>query len=179
MAYPIETAPTTFGRYLHDYRVHPDDKRATKPGNWDEIMDMVEQPRPDQARSALYQAQYEAFLNLQYKPESGRDVEDKIFLLIGGNGFQSDKGYTVSNLEYLSDANIAKVTPDYYDGADHKKIDKELLAELRTFVQPFKVKKSAVFPNFFAESKVPKYDLAIAEQQARYAGAIGSLAYHS
>lgn len=55
--------------------------------------------------------------------ESERDVGDRIFPLIGGNGVGSDKEHIFSNLEGQLDANIVKVTPGYcyYDGADPKK----------------------------------------------------------
>lgn len=179
MPYPIGTTDPTIGRYLDDHLVHPDDYRVAKPRNWDEIKVMMEQSRPVAPQTASYQAQYEAYRDLLLEVRTGPEVVDRIFpLLEGDNDVHSSKGHTLSHLEHLIDGNIAKSTPDYYDGANPEKIDKGLVAELSKFVQPLKKKKCPVFPSFFALLKAPDYSNAVAEQQARYAGAIGSRAIH-
>lgn len=176
MDYPIGTANTMLGQHLHDNGIHSVVGRNPKPRNWDEIKDMVQQPRPI---PASYQAQFEAFLDVISEVSRGRDVVRRIYPLIAGdNDICSAKGCRFSNLEKLTDGSIAKVSPDYYDGANPSNVDQEILAELCTFVKPLAKKDTPVYPNFFVELKGRKYEFAKAEQRARYSGAIGSRAIH-
>ena len=140
---------------------------------------MIGQPRPTEAQSASYLEQYQKFVKLNSEVETGPDVVDKIFPLLGGikNVHFSDKGLTLINLEKLLD-HIARVKPEFYDGADSTYVDKGLLAELSRFVQPLPKTKYPVFPSFFALLKTKGDNATIAEQQARYAEAIGSRAIH-
>lgn len=164
------------GQHLHDNGIHSVVGRNPKPRNLDEIKDMVQQPRPI---SASYQAQFEAFLDVISEVSCGRDVVRRIYPLIAGdNDICSAKGCRFSNLEKLTDGSIAKVSPDYYDGADPSNVDQEILAELSTFVKPLAKKDTPVYPNFFVELKGRKYEFSKAEQRARYSGAIGSRAIH-
>lgn len=134
MDYPIGTANTMLGQHLHDNGIHSVVGRNPKPRNWDEIKDMVQQPRP---MPASYQAQFEAFLDIISEVSCGRDVVRRIYPLIAGdNDICSAKGCRFSNLEKLTDGSIAKVSPDYYDGANPSNVDQEILAGLSTFVKP-------------------------------------------
>lgn len=50
-----------FGRHLVDNGVYPNDGYLTKPQNWDEILGIMEQPRPVFIPSESYDAKYLAF----------------------------------------------------------------------------------------------------------------------
>lgn len=178
--HPIGTADTTFGQHLQDNLVFSNDNYLTQPGNWQEILDMIGQARPDPIPSESYDAQFLKFSLLVEKAGNEQDVMRKIFPMIEGScDYDTSGHHEFSNLEDLTDGSIAKASPDLYDGADSCEVDKEILNELSTFIKPLKRGKTPVVPNFFAEIKSPSAGKAIAEQQARYDGAIGSRAIHA
>lgn len=176
----IGTANDMFGVHLGDNGVSSNDLYLTQPGNWQEILDMVGQARPDPIPSESYDAQFLEFTRLVTKAVNEQDVMRKIFPLIEGScNYDTSGHHEFSNLEDLTNGNIAKASPDVYDGADYREVDEEILKELSTFIKPLKNTKTPVLPNFFAEIKGPKAAGATAEQQARYDGAIGSRAIHA
>lgn len=81
------------------------------------------------------------------------------------------QGSLFSNLDDLSKGNIVEVQVDNYDGADPDKLDKEILAELPG-------KNTPVVPNFLGVFNGLKSEYHVAEQQARYTGAIGAGGLH-
>lgn len=175
------TTDAMFGQHLAKHGVHPEDSNITKPQNWEEILGMMEQPRPVLIPSESDDAQFQAFRQVANEAESKRDVMKMILPLIAGQSeiqIHTSGGHSFQNLEDLTDGTIVKLKPDLYDGADSDKIDAEILKQLTSFLQPLEDKKTPVVPSFFAQMKSPKLESFVGEQQARYAGALGARAIH-
>ena len=49
----------------------------------------------------------------------------------------------------LPEPNIVRARVEIYDGAEHNKLDREILTELRSFIKPLAAKIAPVVPNFF------------------------------
>lgn len=175
----IGTGDAGFGQHLDDHEVYANDGFVTKPQNWNELLGMVEQSRPVPIPSESYNTKYEELCQETTKVENKNDVMRYIFPLIAGSSrFCSSRNHSFANLADLTDHNIVKLQPDIYDGADSTDLDPAILTELNSFLQPLVEKKCPVAPNFFGVFKGPKTDFFVAENQARYAGAIGARAIH-
>lgn len=173
-------ADPAFGIHLNDHGFHSDDHIA-KPLNWIEILGIMEQPRPVTLPDS-YNAQYQAFRQAVSEVGSLADKYDimkKVFPhiagpLIAGSRFCSSRHQSLLNLADLTDGNIVRPRVEIYDGAEHNKLDREILTELRSFIKPLAAKIAPVVPNFFGVFKSSKLAGLVPEQVARYFGAIGA-----
>lgn len=160
-----------FGVHLED-----DATMSRRPNNWREIQRMLITPRPHSTPSA---SQFRAFKRVVSEIVNENDVQMRILPIIeGDNDFYTSGGHEFSNLKDLTDGSIAGASPDLYDGAYSSDVNPEILKELDSFINPLKPRATPMVPNFFAELKDPDSIKRIAEQEARYAGAIGARAIH-
>lgn len=179
MVHLIGTTEFMFGKHLANHGIYPNDSYVTKPQNLDEILAMLEEPRPVLDPAESYDAQYQEFLRVAMEVANKSDVMKIILPLIAGESNIRTSGcHTFNNMKDLTDGSIVKLKPDTYDGADPDKIDAEILEKLRSFLQPLEEKESPVVPSFVAQFKSPRSEAFVAEQQARYAGALGARAIH-
>ncbi|MCJ1346844.1 hypothetical protein MMC31_005062 [Peltigera leucophlebia] len=152
--------------------VYPNDTHVTKPQKWDEILGMMEQPRPV-IPLASYDEQYQAFCRAVTESDLKSDVMKSIFPLIAGHSrYPSAGGHSFQNMNDLTNGNIVKVQPEIYDGVDSSTLDPELFTKLRPFIK-LQVKRTPVVPNFFGVFQSP--GSREIEEVARYSGAICNL----
>ena len=79
----------------------------------------------------------------------------------------------------MTDRNIPRSKPDYFDGARREDIDKGVVEELAPTIVPTDHTRALVLPNFFMEAKGPDGAPSGAQRQACYDGAVGARAMHN
>ena len=136
----------------------------------------MEQPRPvtlPDSYNAQYQAFYQAVSEVGNRADK-YDIMKKVFPHIAGSRFCSSRNQYFLNLADLTDGNIVRARVEIYDGAEHNKLDREILTDLRSFIKPLPAKIIPVVPNFFGVFKGSASGAIVPEQVARYFGAIGA-----
>lgn len=63
------TTDAMFGQHFANHGVHPEDSNITKLQNWEEILGMMELPRRVLIPSELYDAQHQAFCQVENEAE--------------------------------------------------------------------------------------------------------------
>lgn len=176
--YRIGTLDPNFGQHLSDHEIHGEDSDLTKPNNWNELRIMVARPRQI-IPSESYDAQYKAFRQATRENVHTRDVRKNITPLIRGSSpIYSDGGHSFQNIRDMTDGNVVKVQPDFYDGVHYSSLEKNIYTELRPFIRPLVAKITPVVPNFFGVFKGNESSAYEGELLARYSGAIGARGIH-
>ncbi|KAL8700904.1 MAG: hypothetical protein Q9201_005199 [Fulgogasparrea decipioides] len=163
-----------FEQHLIDYGIHPYN-RTQKPRNWDEIQQKMAQPRPSLSPSKFSDGAFETFQQANEEALTEAMVMRKPFPIISGNADIPSAGeLPFGNLKPLTDGTLIDAKPDFYDGAYPTQIDRQIRAELGSYIVPSTQHQAPALPNFFTEVKGPDGSGAVAKRQACYDGVIGA-----
>ncbi len=163
-----------FEQHLIDHGIYPN-SRTQKPHNWDEIQHKMTQPRPSLSPSKFSDGAFETFRQANEEALTEAMVMRKPFPTISGDADIPSAGeLPFGNLEPLTDGTLVDAKPDFYDGARPAQIDRQIRAELGSYITPSTQQQAPALPNFFTEAKGPDGSAAVAKRQACYDGALGA-----
>lgn len=181
----IKTSHTKSSAYHRDFEQHLIDhgihfnNRTQKPHNWDEIQQKMAQPRPSLSPSKFSDGAFETFQQANEEALTEAMVMRKPFPMISGNAYIPSAGeIPFGNLKPLTDGTLVDAKPDFYDGARPTQIDRQIRAELGSYITPSTQYQAPALPNFFTEVKGPDGSAAVAKRQACYNGALGARDIH-
>lgn len=191
------TKPTTkrSGPYDRDFQQHlidhgifpdlyrfPDGHMASKPGNWDDILARLAQPRSSLSPSKFTEEDFEEFRRLDADASKERQVTETVIPFIEGKA-QDRKciggGVPFRNLDHLTDGTLVPGNPDRYHGARPELLDRQIRIELNDQIVPTTQHDLPIAPNFFMAAKGPDGSTSVAKRQACYDGALGARGMHS
>ena len=163
-----------FEQHLIDHGIHPNN-RTQKPHNWDEIQQKITQPRLSLSPSKFSDGAFETFQRANDEALTEAMVMRKPFPIILGDADISSAGeLPFGNLKPLTDGTLVDAKPDFYDGACPTQIDRQIRAELGSYITPSTQRQAPALPNFFTEVKGPDGSGAVAKRQACYDGVVGA-----
>lgn len=182
------------GIYPYSYE-YPDGQAPPKPDNWEEINQILAQPRP--SLSPFPDEQFKKFVRADARATNEDEVKDsvipKLLDTIGDpNGARRNIRFT--NLARLSDLGedglegedepekkdkFKLAQPDYYYGTPPELLNLDIRAELSNDIVPSTTATLPIVPNYFIEAKGPDGSSAVVTRQACFDGAHGARAMHS
>ncbi|KAL8765915.1 MAG: hypothetical protein Q9209_007158 [Squamulea sp. 1 TL-2023] len=163
-----------FEQHLMDHGIHPNN-RTQKPHNWEEIQRKMAQPRPSLSPSTFSNGAFETFQQANDEALTEAIVMRKPFPIISGDADIPSAGELLfGNLKPLTDGTLVDAKPDFYDGARPAQIDRQIRAELGSYITPSAQHQAPALPNFFTEVKGPDGSGAVAKRQACYDGVMGT-----
>lgn len=163
-----------FEQHLIDHGIHPNN-RTQKPHNWDEIQQKMAQPRPSLSPSRFSDGAFETFQQANEEALTEAMVMRKPFpIILGSADIPSAGELPFGNLKPLTDGTLVDAKPDFYDGARPIQIDRQIRAELGSYITPSTQHQAPALPNFFTEVKGPDGSGAVAKRQACYDGVMGA-----
>jgi hypothetical protein len=162
------------GVYPYGYR-HPDGQRAPKPDNWEEVQQIMAEPRPSLSPSRFSDGAFERFVDKTTEALDEADVMTKAFpILEGDSDLPSGIKRTFGNLAALTDGTIVDAQPDFYYGARPDQLDPRVQKELNSYIVPSVNDRAPMLPNNFTEGKGPGGTWAVVKRQVGYDGALGA-----
>lgn len=165
------------GSFPDSYR-HPDNRRISKPDNWNEINAVSGQRRRSLSPSRFSEEDHDVFKQKNNDALSEKKVMSSTFPIITGDAdIPSEEDKLFGNLESFADG-ITDAKPDFFDGSRPAQLDPRVREGLGHFIVPSKQGIVPILPNFFAEGKGPDGSLAVARRQALYDGTLGARAMH-
>ncbi|KAK3171022.1 hypothetical protein OEA41_003106 [Lepraria neglecta] len=166
------------GIYPHGYD-HGDDNGSVYPDNWEEINEMLAQPRPSLSPSRFPREAFRKFEKTNMQALTENRVMSKAFPIIAGTvDIPSQENLYFGNLKHLTDGSITKAKPDFYDGSRPVELDKHIREELGPYIVPSTNTAAPCLPNFFTEAKGPNGSAPVCKLQAMYDGALGARGVH-
>ncbi|KAI3326805.1 hypothetical protein HD806DRAFT_551881 [Xylariaceae sp. AK1471] len=169
------------GIYPNMYK-YPDGQEPLPPGNLDEIMQIIAQPRPSLSPSCFTQEDFENFERKDVDARKEWQVISDVVPIIEGE--VSDNKCVAGqvpfkNLKHLTDGSLVPGNPDRYYGARPEQLDREVRTQLNKRIVPSTQHDLPVAPNFFLTVKGPDGSPGVAERQACYDGALGARGMNS
>ncbi|EED23188.1 conserved hypothetical protein [Talaromyces stipitatus ATCC 10500] len=169
------------GIFPHRYRF-PDGHMPSKPGNWDNILARLAQPRPSLSPSRFADEDFEEFLQMDTDASKEKQVTENVIPFIEGKNPDSKcigGGIPFRNLDHLTDGTLVPGNPDRYHGARPEQLDRRIRIELSDQIVPSTQHDLPIAPNFFLAAKGPDGSASVAKRQACYDGALGARGMHS
>ncbi len=187
------TAPTSrrssaydkdFEQHLIEHRIYPKgyeypNNRPTPKPPLDDLRQRLAQPRPSLSPSQFTTSQFETFEQANDRVIDENEVMRNVLPTICGNSkILSKQNLLFTEFESIADNIIVDAKPDLYDGARLTDVNKQVQADLGSFVIPTAHPSAPVAPNFFLEAKAPRGGADVAKRQACHDGALGARAMH-
>lgn len=164
------------GSFPDSYR-HPDNRRISKPDNWNEINAVLGQRRRS-VSPRFSEEDHDVFKQKNNDALGEKKVMSSVFPIITGDAdIPSEEDKLFGNLESFA-YGITDAKPDFFDGSRPAQLDPRVREDLGHFIVPSKQGIVPILPNFFAEGKGPDGSLAVARRQALYDGTLGARAIH-
>ncbi|KAI9167118.1 hypothetical protein HJFPF1_03242 [Paramyrothecium foliicola] len=169
-----------FGQHLTDQGIHT----YYSSGRLDTttIKKALAERRPSLSASQVSGGAFETFQKMNAQANDEDDVLGDVVPSITGPKLDDHplaRNTLLGNLEPLTDGTLAAARPDQYYGATPGKLHPQVRRELAHHVIPSTTLAKPLAANFFLEVKGPHGSIAVATQQARYDGAIGTRAIHT
>ena len=174
-----------FEQHLIDHGIYPhaygdDDDRLAYPDNWEEINERLAQPRRSLSPSRFPREEFRKFEKANMQALTETKVMSKAFPFISGTAdIPSQENLIFGNLTDLTDGSITKAQPDFYDGATPDESNKQIRADLGSYIVPSSNTTAPCLPNFFTEGKGADGSSAVCKRQALYDGALGARGVHA
>lgn len=163
-----------FEQHLIDHGIHINN-RTQKSHNWDEIQQKMAQPRSSLSPSRFSDGAFETFQQANKDALTEAMVMRKPFpIILGNSDIPSAWELPFGNLKPLTDGTLVDAKPDFYDGARPIQIDRQIRAELGSYIIPSTQHQAPALSNFFTEVKGPDGSGAVAKRQACYDGVMGA-----
>ncbi|QPH15597.1 hypothetical protein C2857_000037 [Epichloe festucae Fl1] len=177
-----------FQQHLIDHRIfpdgyeYPDGTSPPEPGNVDEILQTIAQPRASLSPSRFSTHDFRKFKRADTHAFKERDITTTVIPIIEGS--VSDRKCVAgdipfTNLDHLTDGTIVPGNPDLYYGARPEQLDRRIRRDLNGQIIPSTQCDLPIAPNFFLEAKGPDGTLSVACRQSCYDGALGARGIHS
>jgi hypothetical protein len=164
------------GVYPKGYK-HPDGRVISPPDNWEEINQILTQPRPSLSPSKFSDGDFRKFTEADEVAFKESQVRDSVIPIIEGQ-FKRDKTVAgdvpFGNLGSLTDGTLAPGKPDLFYGARPEQLNRRIRNDLSGHIIPSTQEDLPIAPNFFLEAKGPDGSAAVAGRQACYDGALGA-----
>jgi hypothetical protein len=146
---------TDNGIYYSGYR-YPDNSEPPKPGNWDQLDQMLARRRPSLSPSRFGDADFDDFKRASYDSREEQQVLELVLPYIEGR--VEDRrcrlgAVPFDNLEDLTDRPLMQNKPDVYYGARPEQLDRGVRDALSGHIIPSTEDHLPVVPNFFLEVK--------------------------
>ncbi|MCJ1443796.1 MAG: hypothetical protein MMC23_004296 [Stictis urceolatum] len=169
------------GIYPARYK-YPDGSVIPKPDRWEEINQILAQPRPSLSPSQFSDGAFEDFAIADTHAAKEKQVSESVIPIIEGR--TADRkcrlgGIPFNNLDPLTDGTLKPGNPDIFYGARPEQLDRRVRKDLGGQIIPSTQHDLPIAPNFFLAVKGPDGTLAVAERQACYDGALGARGMHS
>ena len=175
-----------FEQHLIDHGIypvryeHPNTRPTPKPGNLGDIYQRLKTPIASLSPTQFDMSKFDDFQRKNAQVCDEDDVMLKVIPLLEGNIYIPNKRNKLFTLlRSMTDGNIPKARPDYFNGSRREDIDKGVVEELSSLIIPTDYSQLPVLPNFFMEVKGPDGVPSGMQRQACYDGAIGARAMHS
>ena len=170
-----------FGQHLTDHGARPV-YCSLDSTNLESNLAKLSQPRQSLSPAQFTESTFKAFQRENAQAKDEADVEANIIpTLLGCNRARHLAGRNTifGNLEPLTDGTIAPAKPDIYNGSSPANLCSAVRDQLGHHIIPSSMHDKPIVPNYFIETKGPNGSFAVATQQVRYAGALGSRAMHT
>ena len=179
------TKPTTlsskdaaFEQELIDNGAYPPGYDDIEPGNLDEILERLGQPRASLSPSKFSRGDFLHFRRRNDEATTEAEVMSQVFpMIIGKTNIPSGYNQVFNNLKPLGD-HISDPQPDYFNGARTSEIRPKVRNDLEQYIVPSSQRHRPALPNFFTEAKGPDGKASKAKRQITQdlaAGARGML----
>ncbi|RDA87201.1 hypothetical protein CP532_2529 [Ophiocordyceps camponoti-leonardi (nom. inval.)] len=176
-----------FQQHLTEHRVYPeryrypDGRALPEPDNLDEIMQMLNQPRPSLFPSHFSEAAFDEFQGaVAYAAKE--EVMAMVIPIIEGKPEHPNSSagqIAFRNLDHLTDGSLVAGNPDIYYGARPEQLQAGIRSQLGGSIVPSTQDSLPVVPNFFLHVEGPDGSLSVASRQACYDGALGARGIHA
>lgn len=169
------------GVYPHRYE-YPDGRIPAKPNNWEEINQILAQPRPSLSPSKFSEEAHEQFVRADAHTSKEDQVTKSVIPIIEGKITDAkcvSGKIPFANLDHLTDGTLVPGNPDLYYGARPEQLNWQVRDELSDQIIPSTQHDLPIVPNFFLAAKGPDGSIAVAGRQASYDGALGARGMHS
>ncbi|KAF2182612.1 hypothetical protein K469DRAFT_585737 [Zopfia rhizophila CBS 207.26] len=167
--------------YPDEYE-YPDGSVPAEPNKWEEINQILSQPRPSLSPSQFSDGEFRKFKRADAHAPKEKQVSESVIPIIEGrieDGKCRSGGIPFTNLDPLTDGTLKPGNPDIYYGARPEQLDRQVRDKLSGQIIPSTQHDLPIAPNFFLAAKGPDGSLAVAGRQACYDGALGARGMHS
>ena len=174
----------TFEQHLIDHGIYPNRYKhgnhdSVYPDNWEEINEMLAQPRRSLSPSRFTLEAFEKFNETNREALNEDMVMQKaVPIIVGTTDIPSHGNVLFGNLENLTDGSLAMAKPDVYDGSRPAELNQHIREKLGPYIVPSTNTTAPCLPNFFIEGKGPNGNAAVCKRQALYDGALGARGIH-
>jgi hypothetical protein len=146
---------SAFEQALIDSGVYPPDYSSVKPGNLEEMIGKLGQPRASLSPSKLSSEEFADFKKKNSEAKTEAEVMSQVFPMITGKAnILSGYNQVFNNLEPLAH-DISKPQPDYFNGSCPAEIRRKVRDDLEKQIVPSNNRDCPALPNFFMEAKGP------------------------
>ncbi|MCJ1392938.1 hypothetical protein MMC18_005810 [Xylographa bjoerkii] len=164
------------GIYPEGYE-NPDGRVPLLPANWDDLNQMLVQPRRSLSPSQFSDGAFRKLKRADRHAFKEKQITTSVIPIIEGE--IRDRrcyagGIPFTNLDPLTDGTITPGNPDIYYGARPEQLNRGIRNELSGRIVPSTQTDLPVAPNFFMAVKGPDGSAAVARRQACYDGALGA-----
>ncbi|KAF5019180.1 hypothetical protein F66182_8830 [Fusarium sp. NRRL 66182] len=160
-----------------DKYVYPDGRRPLKPGNLQEIREILRQRRRSLSPSIFPEEKFEAFQDADaHASKESQIIADVIPTIEGDIHDRKCVGRQIpfTRLDPLTDGTLVPGNPDLYYGSRPEQLDRAVRKGLEGEIVPSTQLDLPIAPNFFLAVKGPDGSLSVASRQACYDGALGA-----
>ncbi|KAI1825788.1 hypothetical protein F4861DRAFT_547179 [Xylaria intraflava] len=170
------------GIYHHGYRYPETGVALPKPGNLEEIKQVMRRPRASLSPTRFTEKDFDKFQQADINASKESKVMSTVIPIIEGKIRDSkcvSGQIPFTNLDHLTDGTLVAGNPDQYHGARPEQLNQRLEKELSHSIAPSTQKYLPIAPNFFLAVNGMDCSLGVADRQARYDGALGARGMHS
>ena len=177
----------SFEQHLIDHGIYPDgydhgddhDYFSVYPDNWEEINEMLAQPRRSLSPSRFPLEAFQKFKKTNKEALNEDNVMQKaVPIIVGTADIPSRSNVLFGNLEKLTDGSLTMAKPDFYDGSRPAELDQRIREKLGPYIVPSTNTTAPCLPNFFLEGKGPDGSGVVCQRQILYDGALGARGIH-
>ncbi|KAK3068528.1 hypothetical protein LTS18_000624, partial [Coniosporium uncinatum] len=175
------TKPTTFSsidaafeQELIDNSIYPPGYNDVEPGNLEEIIEKLGQPRASRSPSKFSREKFVHFRRKNDEASTEAEVMSQVFPMITGKiNVPSGYNQVFNNLKPLGD-HISNAQPDYYNGSRPAEIRPKVRDDLEQYILPSNQRHRHALSNFFTEAKRPDGKASEAKRQVTQDLAVGA-----
>lgn len=154
-----------FEQDLIDNGIYPPGYNHVEPGNLEEIIDKLGQPRASLSPSKFSRDEFVHFTRKDDEATTEAEVMSQVFPMITSQAdIPSGYNQVFNNLEPLGD-HISNPQPDYFNGSRTAEIRRKVRDNLEQYIIPSSQRHGPALPNFFTEAKGPDGKASVAKRQ--------------
>ncbi|KAI1145221.1 hypothetical protein F4825DRAFT_444462 [Nemania diffusa] len=163
-----------FELHLADYGIYLCSESQVQDPEW--IKPILSAERPI---SEFSNFDFRSFQAANFRAKDEEDIKVNVMpTILGTTDYLPAWNTQFGNLQPLTDGSIAAPQPDLYYGANPRDLEPLVRKDLSGYIIPSSMLHKPLAPNFFIEPKGPSGDMAVANRQVCYDGAIGARGMH-